>query len=159
MATPAETRCSSRSPASSSRTCAATTSRRATEARSSASCCTTRTPSAPSKRPSGCGPASSRRRLTYEGKSLAVTVSLGVAQYDPSRDLSGKSLIDRADHALYASKQDRSQSRDRRGLGRTWRRIRIANRKGERRLAGRARDEPGRVDSQFAARRRRPDTP
>ena len=41
----------------------------------------------------------------YEGKSLAVTVSLGVAQYDPSRDLSGKSLIDRADHALYASKQ------------------------------------------------------
>ena len=42
----------------------------------------------------------------YEGKSLAVTVSLGVAQFDPSRDISGKSLIDRADHALYASKQD-----------------------------------------------------
>jgi two-component system cell cycle response regulator len=41
----------------------------------------------------------------YEGKSLAVTVSLGVAQYDPARDPSGKSLIDRADMALYASKQ------------------------------------------------------
>jgi len=41
----------------------------------------------------------------YEGRSLAVTISLGVAQYDPSRDLSGKSLIDRADRALYYSKQ------------------------------------------------------
>ena len=41
----------------------------------------------------------------YEGKSLAVTVSLGVAQYDVTRDVSGKSLIDRADKALYASKQ------------------------------------------------------
>lgn len=43
---------------------------------------------------------------SYEGRSLAVTVSLGVAQYDPARDVSGKSLIDRADHALYASKQE-----------------------------------------------------
>ena len=42
----------------------------------------------------------------YEGKSLSVTVSLGVAQYDPSRDISGKSLIDRADRALYTSKQE-----------------------------------------------------
>jgi two-component system cell cycle response regulator len=42
---------------------------------------------------------------SYEGQSLSVTVSLGVAQYDPSRDVSGKSLIDRADHALYDSKQ------------------------------------------------------
>ncbi|MGO8694911.1 MAG: diguanylate cyclase DgcA [Rectinemataceae bacterium] len=41
----------------------------------------------------------------YEGKRLSVTVSLGVAQYDPSRDISGKSLIDRADRALYRSKQ------------------------------------------------------
>jgi two-component system, cell cycle response regulator len=41
----------------------------------------------------------------YEGQSLSVTVSLGVAQYDPARDVSGKSLIDRADQALYASKQ------------------------------------------------------
>ena len=42
----------------------------------------------------------------YEGKSLVVTVSMGVAQYDPARDVSGKSLIDRADKALYQSKQD-----------------------------------------------------
>ena len=41
----------------------------------------------------------------YEGKSLTVTVSLGVAQYDGAHDVSGKSLIDRADKALYASKQ------------------------------------------------------
>jgi two-component system, cell cycle response regulator len=41
----------------------------------------------------------------YEDKSLAVTVSIGVAQYDPERDASGKSLIDRADKALYAAKQ------------------------------------------------------
>ncbi|MDA8426442.1 MAG: sensor domain-containing diguanylate cyclase [Treponema sp.] len=41
----------------------------------------------------------------YEGKKLTVTISLGVAQYDPARDVSGKSLIDRADRALYRSKQ------------------------------------------------------
>jgi two-component system, cell cycle response regulator len=41
----------------------------------------------------------------YEDRSLAVTVSLGVAQYDPGRDHSAKSLIDRADKALYVSKQ------------------------------------------------------
>jgi two-component system, cell cycle response regulator len=42
---------------------------------------------------------------TYEERSLAVTVSLGAAQYDPARDVSAKSLIDRADRALYISKQ------------------------------------------------------
>ncbi len=42
----------------------------------------------------------------YDGRSLMVTISLGVAQYDPARDLSGKSLIDRADRALYYSKQN-----------------------------------------------------
>jgi two-component system, cell cycle response regulator len=42
----------------------------------------------------------------YEGLSLTVTVSLGVAQYDAARDVSGKSLIDRADQALYAAKQE-----------------------------------------------------
>jgi diguanylate cyclase (GGDEF)-like protein len=41
----------------------------------------------------------------YEGFSLRVTVSLGAARYDPARDISGKSLIDRADRALYAAKQ------------------------------------------------------
>jgi diguanylate cyclase (GGDEF)-like protein len=43
--------------------------------------------------------------MDYEGKSLSVTLSLGAAQYDPARDLSGKSLIDRADRALYRAKQ------------------------------------------------------
>jgi diguanylate cyclase (GGDEF)-like protein len=43
---------------------------------------------------------------SYEGQNLLVTVSLGVAQYDAARDVSGKSLIDRADQALYSSKQE-----------------------------------------------------
>jgi diguanylate cyclase (GGDEF)-like protein len=43
--------------------------------------------------------------MVYEGQRLSVNLSLGVAQYDPSRDLSGKSIIDRADKALYRSKQ------------------------------------------------------
>jgi diguanylate cyclase (GGDEF)-like protein len=42
--------------------------------------------------------------LEYEGLSLSITISLGVAQYDPSRDITGKSVIDRADRALYMSK-------------------------------------------------------
>lgn len=42
----------------------------------------------------------------YEGRALCVTISLGVAQYDPQRDVSAKSLIDRADRALYYSKQN-----------------------------------------------------
>ncbi len=42
---------------------------------------------------------------SYEDRTVSVTVSLGVAQYDPARDRSAKSLIDRADQALYASKQ------------------------------------------------------
>ncbi len=41
----------------------------------------------------------------YDGLTLHVTISLGAAQYDPARDVSGKSLIDRADRALYSSKQ------------------------------------------------------
>ncbi|HQO65374.1 MAG TPA: diguanylate cyclase, partial [Spirochaetales bacterium] len=41
----------------------------------------------------------------YEGQKIAVTLSLGIAQYDQNRDLTGKSVIDRADKALYASKQ------------------------------------------------------
>jgi diguanylate cyclase (GGDEF)-like protein len=42
----------------------------------------------------------------YEGRELLVTVSMGVAQYDGERDVTGKSLIDRADKALYASKSE-----------------------------------------------------
>jgi diguanylate cyclase (GGDEF)-like protein len=41
----------------------------------------------------------------YEGSALRVTISLGIARYDASRDVSGKAFIDRADRALYASKQ------------------------------------------------------
>lgn len=43
--------------------------------------------------------------VDYDGQRLSVTLSLGVAQYDPDRDLSATSLIDRADKALYQSKQ------------------------------------------------------
>ena len=88
----------------------------------------------------------------YEGKSLAVTVSLGVAQYDRSRDVSGKSLIDRADQALYVSKQDRPQPRDRGGLGGMAQdRSRIA---GRRRLQADLDGEPGGVAPQLAPRGR-----
>jgi diguanylate cyclase (GGDEF)-like protein len=45
-------------------------------------------------------------KVEYEGKALGVTISLGVAQYDPSRDVSTKALVDRADKALYYSKQN-----------------------------------------------------
>ncbi len=51
----------------------------------------------------------------YEGTRLWVTISLGLAQYNPARDISGKSLIDRADRALYFSKQsgrDRTSAAD-----------------------------------------------
>jgi diguanylate cyclase (GGDEF)-like protein len=42
----------------------------------------------------------------YEGRELLVTVSMGVAQYDGERDIAGKSLVDRADKAMYASKNE-----------------------------------------------------
>jgi diguanylate cyclase (GGDEF) domain len=41
----------------------------------------------------------------YEGRSLSVTASLGVAEYDRRRDASAKALLDRADRAMYDSKQ------------------------------------------------------
>lgn len=43
--------------------------------------------------------------IEYEGQKMSITLSLGVAQYDPNRDLTGKSVIDRADKAMYLSKQ------------------------------------------------------
>ncbi len=43
--------------------------------------------------------------IEYEGQKMSITLSLGVAQYDPIRDLAGKSVIDRADKAMYLSKQ------------------------------------------------------
>jgi len=41
----------------------------------------------------------------YDGQKLSVTLSIGVARYDPNRDLTGKSVIDRADKAMYLAKQ------------------------------------------------------
>ena len=43
--------------------------------------------------------------IDYDGQRMSVTLSLGVARYDQDRDLNGKAVIDRADQALYASKQ------------------------------------------------------
>lgn len=45
------------------------------------------------------------RHVEYDGMCLSVTLSLGVAAYDPARDLSPLALVDRADKALYVSKQ------------------------------------------------------
>ena len=42
----------------------------------------------------------------YEGMKLSITLSLGVACYDPDLDISAKYLIDRADKAMYRSKQE-----------------------------------------------------
>lgn len=42
----------------------------------------------------------------YDGMELRVTISCGVAEYDPEQDHSAKLLLDRADRALYRSKQD-----------------------------------------------------
>jgi two-component system, cell cycle response regulator len=41
----------------------------------------------------------------YESQSMHITLSLGVAVYDMNRDMSAKAVIDRADKALYQSKQ------------------------------------------------------
>ncbi len=43
--------------------------------------------------------------ITYEGQHLNLTISIGVAQYNPAADTTAKSLVDRADKALYTSKQ------------------------------------------------------
>ncbi|MFW5861811.1 MAG: diguanylate cyclase [Spirochaetota bacterium] len=40
-----------------------------------------------------------------QDKALHVTISLGVAEYDVNRDVDSKSLIDRADRAMYKAKQ------------------------------------------------------
>jgi two-component system, cell cycle response regulator len=45
-------------------------------------------------------------RIPYEGQSLGVTLSLGAAQYDFARDFTMKTLMDRADRALYQSKHE-----------------------------------------------------
>jgi len=43
--------------------------------------------------------------ILYDGQHLNLTISIGVAQYSADLDLTAKSLVDRADKALYNSKQ------------------------------------------------------
>jgi diguanylate cyclase (GGDEF)-like protein len=43
--------------------------------------------------------------ILYEGQHMSLTISLGVAQFNPETDQTAKSLVDRADKALYVSKQ------------------------------------------------------
>lgn len=44
--------------------------------------------------------------ILYDGQHLNLTISIGVAQYNPEIDQSAKDLVDRADKALYSSKQN-----------------------------------------------------
>jgi two-component system, cell cycle response regulator len=43
--------------------------------------------------------------IVYDGQHLNLTISIGVAQFDQARDTTAKDLVDRADKALYVSKQ------------------------------------------------------
>ncbi len=43
--------------------------------------------------------------ILYEGQHMNLTISLGVAQYNSEIDITAKNLVDRADKALYNSKQ------------------------------------------------------
>ena len=43
--------------------------------------------------------------ILYDGQHLNLTISIGVAQYNPEIDTTAKNLVDRADKALYTSKQ------------------------------------------------------
>lgn len=46
-----------------------------------------------------------RLKTEFNGQVYQVTISLGVAQFDPRRDLTERHLIERADKALYQSKE------------------------------------------------------
>lgn len=43
--------------------------------------------------------------ILYDGQHLNLTISIGVAQFNPNIDCTSKSLVDRADKALYNAKQ------------------------------------------------------
>lgn len=43
--------------------------------------------------------------ILYEGQHLSLTISIGAAEYHPETDTSAKHLVERADKALYESKQ------------------------------------------------------
>ena len=44
--------------------------------------------------------------IVYGEQHLTVTISGGIAQYNPQIDFSPKILVDRADKALYQSKEN-----------------------------------------------------
>lgn len=44
--------------------------------------------------------------LEYHGQTLGVTVSMGIAEYDPRRDTNTHSFMERADNAMYQSKRE-----------------------------------------------------
>lgn len=43
--------------------------------------------------------------IVYNGQKIRVTISMGVAQYDPAKDASKEAFIERADKALYMAKE------------------------------------------------------
>jgi diguanylate cyclase (GGDEF)-like protein len=43
--------------------------------------------------------------ILYDGQHLSLTISIGLAQYSQKIDTTAKILVDRADKALYVSKQ------------------------------------------------------
>jgi diguanylate cyclase (GGDEF)-like protein len=47
-----------------------------------------------------------RAEVIYEGKSVKTTISLGIAQFDPGKDFTSESIMERADKALYHSKRN-----------------------------------------------------
>ena len=54
-------------------------------------------------------------RLRQQDTEVSVTISIGVAAFDPERDLTARQLVERSDKALYASKaggRDRSTVAD-----------------------------------------------
>ena len=44
--------------------------------------------------------------IVYENQHLSVTISVGVAAFNPKIDTTPKTFVDRADAALYVSKQE-----------------------------------------------------
>jgi diguanylate cyclase len=43
--------------------------------------------------------------IDYEGENISITISLGIASFDPVNDISKTDLIKKADYALYQAKR------------------------------------------------------
>jgi len=43
--------------------------------------------------------------LNYEDEKISITVSFGIASFDPANDISKTYLLKKADHALYQAKK------------------------------------------------------